>query len=167
MPTLVSLTCPSCGGKLQIKNDVDRFTCGYCGNEIIVERSGGAITFAPVVDGLKEVKTGVDKTASELAIRRLKDEVSNLAQQRNEIKQAYIKVISFAYSIPFAIGLVIWFFTLNNQLCLPIFIIALVVGVVLHLLLKQRIDGRIAPIDDEIAQKNQEIEKNQALINSK
>jgi primosomal protein N' len=71
MADIINLTCPSCGGKLQISSDVNRFSCGYCGNEQIVVRSGGAITIAPVVEGLKEVKSGVDKTASELAIKRI------------------------------------------------------------------------------------------------
>ena len=82
MPNVISLTCPSCGGKLQITNDIERFSCGYCGNEQIVQRSGGVITLAPVVEGLKEVKKGVDKTASELAIVRLKEEINSLSQQR-------------------------------------------------------------------------------------
>jgi ribosomal protein S27AE len=71
----ITLTCPSCGGKLQITNDIERFACGHCGNEHIVRRGSGIILLAPVVEGLQRVQTGVDKTASELAIKRLKDEI--------------------------------------------------------------------------------------------
>ncbi|MFL7795121.1 MAG: hypothetical protein AB8I69_23480 [Anaerolineae bacterium] len=27
----ITLTCPSCGGKLQVTNDIDRFACTHCG----------------------------------------------------------------------------------------------------------------------------------------
>lgn len=36
MADFVSLTCPSCNGKLQIGQELDRFACGYCGTEFVV-----------------------------------------------------------------------------------------------------------------------------------
>ncbi|MFN3980148.1 MAG: hypothetical protein ACK4SA_07185 [Caldilinea sp.] len=70
MADFVSLTCPACNGKLQIGKDLDRFAGGYCGTEFVVNR-GGVVSLSPVVEGLKRVEKGVDKTASELAIARL------------------------------------------------------------------------------------------------
>jgi len=43
----VTLTCPSCGGKLQITQDIDHFACAHCGTEHTVRRSGGTISLAP------------------------------------------------------------------------------------------------------------------------
>ena len=40
MANFVTLTCPSCGGKLEITEDVEKFACGNCGNEHIVNRRG-------------------------------------------------------------------------------------------------------------------------------
>ncbi|MCC6457290.1 MAG: hypothetical protein IT328_20215 [Caldilineaceae bacterium] len=71
----VTLSCPSCGGKLQITQDMDRFACGYCGNEHVVKRQGGVVMLAPVVEGLRRVQMGTDKTAAELAIIRLEKEL--------------------------------------------------------------------------------------------
>jgi ribosomal protein S27AE len=85
MAEFVNLTCPKCGGKLKITKDIDRFSCGFCGNELIVKRSGGVITIAPIVEGLKRVEKGVDKTASELAIARIEGEINSLIQQKNAI----------------------------------------------------------------------------------
>lgn len=79
---LVNLSCPSCGGELEIKASVERFACGYCGTEHIVERSGGVVTLEPIVKELKGVKAGVDKTASELAITRLEAEIDKLEKER-------------------------------------------------------------------------------------
>jgi DNA-directed RNA polymerase subunit RPC12/RpoP len=75
MADFVTLTCPSCGGKLQITNDLETFACGYCGTEHIIKRGGGVIAIKPIIEGIKGVKIGVDKTASELAIKRLKEEI--------------------------------------------------------------------------------------------
>ena len=78
MADLVSLTCPSCNGKLQIGKDLERFACGYCGTEFVVNRGGGIVSLSPVVEGLKRVESGLDRTASELAIARLQKEISEL-----------------------------------------------------------------------------------------
>jgi hypothetical protein len=137
MPDYFILTCPSCGGRLQITNDMDRFACGNCGNELVVKRGGGTISLAPVVEGLREVKTGVDKTASELAITRLKKEIEDLYSQREIGKPSILNIIiifllcifllisvsSFTYSSLFLIGMVVvfvaggvWYFLHKNQI---------------------------------------------------
>ena len=78
MPDFVTLSCPSCGGKLEITPDIERFACGYCGNEHIVRRGGGIISLIPVAEDIKGIRTGVDKTAAELAINRIKKEIEEL-----------------------------------------------------------------------------------------
>lgn len=80
MVDFVSLTCPSCSGKLQIGKDLDRFACGYCGTEFVVNRGGGVISLSPVVEGLRRVARGVDRTTTELAIARLRQDIDDLAQ---------------------------------------------------------------------------------------
>jgi hypothetical protein len=49
MQNLITLSCPSCGNKLQITEDIDRFACAECGNEHIVIRSGGVVALKPVM----------------------------------------------------------------------------------------------------------------------
>ena len=85
MNDFVTLTCPSCGGKLQITNDIEQFVCGHCGNEHVVRRSGGIIAIAPIIDGIKKVQAGTDKTASELAIKRLREELAILRLEREKL----------------------------------------------------------------------------------
>ena len=85
MSDFVTLSCPSCGGKLQITNDIERFACGYCGKEHIVKRGGGIVTLSPVVDGLKRIQAGTDKTASELAILRLGSEITEIEKSINNL----------------------------------------------------------------------------------
>lgn len=85
MTDFVTLTCPSCGGKLQITNDIEQFVCGHCGNEHVVRRGGGIIAIAPVIESIKKVQTGTDKTASELAIKRLGNEIYYLRLELVEL----------------------------------------------------------------------------------
>jgi len=85
MPDLVTLSCPSCGGKLNITNDIERFACGHCGREHVVKRAGGIVSLSPVVEALKKVEVVVDKTASELAINRLQREIDELRSQRTAL----------------------------------------------------------------------------------
>jgi DNA repair exonuclease SbcCD ATPase subunit len=85
MKDFVTLTCPSCGGKLQITSDVERFACANCGNEHLVQRSGGIIALIPLVAGLRKVQDGVDRTASELAIKRLREEISSLEPEIQDL----------------------------------------------------------------------------------
>ncbi|MFH1918629.1 MAG: GYF domain-containing protein [Planctomycetota bacterium] len=87
-PEFVTLTCPTCSGKLEVTNDVDRFACGYCGNEHMVMRSGGIVSLAPVVQEIKGVKAGVDRTASELAIMRLDAEIRALERDKGKLAEA-------------------------------------------------------------------------------
>lgn len=78
MTDFVVLTCPSCGGKLHIRSHIDLFACGYCSTELKVNRGGGIVSLDPVIEGIDRVRVGVDKTASELAITRLKSDMHSL-----------------------------------------------------------------------------------------
>jgi predicted RNA-binding Zn-ribbon protein involved in translation (DUF1610 family) len=44
MPDLISLTCPSCGGKLKVSRNATSLTCQHCGNEHMVKHdAAGAV----------------------------------------------------------------------------------------------------------------------------
>lgn len=82
---MTTLTCPSCGGKLQISQNINRFACGYCGNEQIVHRESGIVYLEPIAEDVRHIRAGVegmrggvDKTAAELAIVRLTKEIGDL-----------------------------------------------------------------------------------------
>ena len=44
MSDLITLTCPSCGGKLQVNPNATMLVCEHCGTEHMVHRDGDAIT---------------------------------------------------------------------------------------------------------------------------
>lgn len=74
MTDFITLSCPSCRGKLKITGDINQFACEYCGNEFIVNRGENTISLAPIVDSINQVKQGVDRIAIELQIQRLQRE---------------------------------------------------------------------------------------------
>jgi len=77
----VSLKCSNCGSSLDIKPNVTNLACGYCGTSLIVEREGGAIHLSEIGERITSVREGTDRTAAELAIRRLNQEIDRVNQQ--------------------------------------------------------------------------------------
>jgi ribosomal protein S27AE len=86
MADFLTLSCPSCGAPLQVTDDIDRFACAHCGAEHVVKRGGGIVSLAPVVSVLRDVRAGVDRTASELALPRLTAEIAELEQHKKPIR---------------------------------------------------------------------------------
>lgn len=76
----VLLTCPNCGGKLEIYDDTDRFACSFCGGEMLVQRRGGAVSLKTIESAIRRVQAGTDKTAAELALPRLQAEIQRWTQ---------------------------------------------------------------------------------------
>ncbi len=86
----ITLSCPNCGGRLQITSDLNRFACQYCGHEHIVRRDGGIISLEPVMQMMGQINTNLntvgagvyrlsgnaERQASEAAILRLKEEIA-------------------------------------------------------------------------------------------
>lgn len=72
----IPIKCAGCGGNLDITPEMENFSCGYCGTAQIVRRSGGTISLKIVGDAIKRVQAGTDKTAAELAIKRLSGELN-------------------------------------------------------------------------------------------
>jgi predicted RNA-binding Zn-ribbon protein involved in translation (DUF1610 family) len=87
----VTLTCSSCGERLQVRDDIDRFACDSCGNEHLVQRQGGTVFLAatstvPVPDS-QQISGSVDTTDAELAVVRLTNEVESLNLRYNELSK--------------------------------------------------------------------------------
>jgi len=79
---VLALNCVSCGSNLKITGDMEKFACGYCGTQQIVERRGGTVALKPLTDAISKVQAGTDKTAAELALRRLREELGILQHRR-------------------------------------------------------------------------------------
>lgn len=167
MTDSVSLTCPTCGGKLEISKDVERFACGYCGNEHIVRRSGGIITLKPVVEGLKEVKTGVDKTASELAITRLAAQLLDLISKRNANSSR--SGCAWIWGTQAVLGFIFTFAFLGEDigLIMGALLYAVVFFIITYFAISsetERINQTVPPIEKKILEVGQELEFHKNIV---
>ncbi len=176
MLNTINLTCPSCGGKLQVTGDIDRFSCGYCGNELIIQRSGGIVTVAPVVAELREVRAGVDKTSAELAITRLTGEINNLAAQRDRANNAKDLRYTFAGALAL-IGLLFgwaWLIMITGSsasedfgaktFCLMLAVILGLIGYWIYSSTKTEIKTVVTPINKIITEKLKELKLHQEIV---
>jgi hypothetical protein len=89
---VIAMKCPSCGATLQVRSDMGNFSCAYCGSALNVMRQGGTVSL--IAEAINKVQIGTDKTAAELALVRLKNELT-------EVDRAIEKHIA-TKPIPFA-----------------------------------------------------------------
>lgn len=127
MSDFVTLNCPTRGGKLHITDDIDRFTCLHCGNEHIIKRGEGIIALSPVMKVLNKVQLGVDRTASELAIRRLDKEVLELKEKIELISSKTIDYILFLIGLGLVFGCIIFALTNSDFLGSLIFVCFIII----------------------------------------
>ncbi len=88
MEDFITLSCPTCGAKLEITKDLERFACSHCGQEHIIRRGGGIVSLAPVIGAIGKIQSGVDRTAAELALVRLPREIAELQGGRDRFSAA-------------------------------------------------------------------------------
>jgi predicted RNA-binding Zn-ribbon protein involved in translation (DUF1610 family) len=53
MSNLITLTCPSCGGRLEVTNNTERYVCAHCGNSHIVDPGVRAESLAKEVEQMR------------------------------------------------------------------------------------------------------------------
>lgn len=78
MDQTIRVNCPSCGSTAPHSQKDHDFTCEYCGTRFQVKTSSGNIELAPLINTVNDLKFGMDRTGSEMAIRRIKDEINEL-----------------------------------------------------------------------------------------
>jgi hypothetical protein len=90
---IIKLNCQSCESSLNISQDMENFACGHCGTAQIVERKGGIVQLKKVTDAIGKVQRGTDKTAAELALNRLPQELNDIKESRlikqNQLNKKY------------------------------------------------------------------------------
>ena len=92
----ITLNCASCGGILEIYDDMERFACGYCGMEILVQRRGGSA----VLKAVSAVSTGDLHHANNSAdLVRLREEFQNLSKRREVMLHDKIERQKWGYLI--------------------------------------------------------------------
>ena len=78
---------------------METFACGYCGTSQHVVRSGGTVSLQ-LGEAIAKVQRGTDRTASELAVRRLKED---LAEIESQIRNYQIQIEASKGGVPLAL----------------------------------------------------------------
>jgi hypothetical protein len=73
---LITLTCPSCGGRLEVTNEAERYVCAHCGNSHIVD---------PIQQTM-QLKAQLKTLTTEKDIQRLQEEIADLTKQRKQLR---------------------------------------------------------------------------------
>ena len=81
---LIPLKCPGCGAKLEISSEMTTFSCAYCGTELLAQFRGGTVSIKPITDALVKVQQSADRTANEIQLHRMLEEISDLKRQKRE-----------------------------------------------------------------------------------
>jgi hypothetical protein len=166
------LKCPSCSAPLNVSPDMERFACGHCGTEQIVLRRGGTVALKLVSEAVSRVQAGTDRTAAELAIRRLSDEIAALQvdQQRllrtpkplNYLRRRDIMVMS-------GVCVVLWFIANGRWEGALTFLFAAPVIFVIGFFAKNTPDPRkekLAELARQIVVLTKKLEHNKSIVNS-
>jgi hypothetical protein len=142
---VVSLRCSHCGGDLKIGPDVEHFACGYCGSSQIVHRDGGIVTLKTVQAAIAKVQLSTDRTAAELAIRRLKEDLEEKKLQIRKVIRDKIseqeQVGSFLAKVGIVAGAILFFGLLYYSVGMAIVCAIVVMGATVYLISEAR--GRI------------------------
>ena len=96
---MIKLSCKSCGAKLELTEDIDRFVCAHCGSEWIVHRGGGIISLKAVEESLREIETSSKATekhteilADEVRINRIREKIIKKQRKKNRITEKLNKI---------------------------------------------------------------------------
>jgi len=133
----ITLTCPQCGGRLQVATNADQAQCTNCGTQHLVQRGGGVLALMPLVHAAQQVRqqseavrdvtgqilqdvAGAHKTiwqqadTYEESTRKtaINQEILTIRKELNDLKPRY-KVLSSKSSwwlLPMTAGFGIWLF---------------------------------------------------------
>lgn len=78
MSETIKISCPACGSTSSRKEGLSDFVCHYCGTQFRVEHKNGGISLSPILETMQTLQTGMDRTAAELTVKRLKEEIFHL-----------------------------------------------------------------------------------------
>lgn len=135
MKNTIILKCSNCGGNLEITSDITTFACGYCGLSQIVERAGGIISLKALTDAISKVQIGTDKTAAELAIKRLKEELNEVNEKGKNLEKINANYFYFNLQIFGLAILLIWILVSISAIKYANFIThSIVIGIFITLL---------------------------------
>lgn len=120
---LLKLNCANCSAPLEIGDDLTRFTCSYCGTPQIVERAGGIVALKKVQSAIHAVQRGTDRTAAELAMPRLANELAQAQDAKLKAvaaaKEVHARALSGRRQLTVFVALALFFLGMPMAMNMP------------------------------------------------
>ena len=175
----ITLSCPNCGGKLNITADIERFACQYCGHEHIVRRSSGMVSLEPVVQVMKSIDSNInlvgvgvnklgfssEKQVAEQTITRLKGEIANINTEIGQYDTSTGCGVSIAVSMGLGfLALLITAIAKGWSFWLILLFIGLVGLMVWVLISASKPDPKVKTLKEDLARKQAELERNYEIV---
>jgi predicted RNA-binding Zn-ribbon protein involved in translation (DUF1610 family) len=160
----ISLNCASCGGTLEVYDDMERFACGYCGTEMAVQRRGGTAVLKPASAASIEEHNRAEKAAD---LARLKEEAQSLSKRREVMLNDKIERQKWGYLL--AVGLFLGGFLIVRFGGFVIGLSALMAGILTINFIRRMGKSMLADVrelDVKINVLNGRIEDRERLLNS-
>ena len=107
--SIIAALCAGCGARLFITPDLNQITCVYCGVIQVVRRNQGVIGLKCIEGAISRVQSGTDRTAVELAIRRIKDDLANASKKKSDFDktlEVVVKGIESKFLVAIAFGFI-------------------------------------------------------------
>ncbi|MFA5612604.1 MAG: hypothetical protein WDA04_07070 [Anaerolineaceae bacterium] len=191
MKEIIKINCPSCGSMAPHDQRDRDFVCEFCGTHFRIKQTGNDLQIVPFIESIQELKTGMDRTGSEMTIKRLKEEIAELNGQLRLISPEYEKLkreaenpgLALKYRkywwIGLVLALVLFIIAVASDLMgLGAFAVLLFIGSILMYglaaqkaikikLISRRyeeLSGHVIPIREAIDQKSKLIQKRRSLI---
>lgn len=89
---MYNLRCASCGVALRVSAELAFFACGHCGADQQVERQGGTVSLRNADATRRVAPSAGDRTAAELALRRLAGELAAVESLIRDLKSRLERV---------------------------------------------------------------------------
>ena len=166
----IGLNCSNCGATLDVYDDMERFICGACGTNLLVQRRGGTVRLTSVTEAIRKVQVGTDKTAAELALIRLNDElkvVGDRASAQSKAEQPELAQILSMILCFFGIILVVMaMFVGSMGMGVVGLLMFIFFGYVFIQLAQTRPSPALTAIEEELTELKARIEDQRRIVNS-
>ena len=87
----IMMNCPSCGGKLQVRKDVQRYFCMYCGMELLLKQNHEGIYSTVQVRDLRASAKLKEIQITVCAMNLLREQIKELEDQIRSISNSLLE----------------------------------------------------------------------------
>lgn len=100
MSNLITLTCLSCGGQLEVANEAERYVCVHCGNAHIIDPGERAESLEKEVEQIR-LKLDIRQAEDDLSV--LRERQTALATQLNAQRDTRKMMLWLLWALPVAV----------------------------------------------------------------